>query len=131
MKELELINLALEVDKFIKDPDSVNCIRYYRDGGHTYSYLDHFISIKCEDNDELTDKLDTWMYENDDCPPCEIYVKRDTKGKIIKVQSGCGCHDHLDPNDPDDLEEITNTIRVLNEEFEKSECEKNWLVTNE
>lgn len=51
-------------------------IKYDWDSGHSYSYIDHPIIADAEEqlNDEEADDFrcytDTWLYDNDQCPPC-------------------------------------------------------------
>ncbi len=47
-----------------------------------------------EDDDEWLDFTNEWLYDNDDCPPCDIYIDQENE----QIKSGCGCHDDLDFN---------------------------------
>ncbi len=82
--------LSKRVEWFTQDPNSINSIRYDWDAGHSYSYIDHPIVVECEGDEELEERLSEWMSENEQRPPCAIYV--DKEGC---AQSGCGCHDDL------------------------------------
>lgn len=74
-------------------------IKYDWDAGHCYSYIDHplmkELELLFEEDQELMDEgydySNSWLYENDDCPPCAIHINHTTK----EVSSGCGCHDNL------------------------------------
>ena len=84
MKEL----LIIEVKNFISNPKSTEFIKYDWDGGHCYSYIDHPTMDKLDEEDDLQELLNTWLYENDECPPCAIHINKDGS-----IRSSCGCHD--------------------------------------
>ena len=69
-------------------------IEYDRDGGHSYSYIKHPLMSghEWEDDDRWLDFTNEWLSENEDLPPCDIYVNH----KEQKIESSCGCHDGLD-----------------------------------
>ncbi len=80
-------------------------IQYDWDCGHCYSYLvgvPDYSHLSQEEQDEFEDLTNLWLYDNDECPPCEIGF-----GPDMKVESSCGCHDHLDyVKDREDIENI-------------------------
>jgi len=83
--------LLMRVKRFITDPNSVKYIKYDWDGGHAYSYIDHPIMDGIEEYESLEQVMYKWLYDNDQCPPCAIYVDLTNH----EVSSGCGCHDDL------------------------------------
>lgn len=91
-------------------------IKYDRDGGHTYSYIEHplmtmmYEQFSDEEVDELEDFTNDWLYDNDECPPCGIGIDHENK----QIGSGCGCHDHLDYDR--DREEWESIVSILTEE---------------
>lgn len=95
-----------------KDQVNTTHIKYDRDGGHSYSYIEHPLMDDLDNgtlsvNDTLLcqEHSDEWLYENDNCPPCELEIKDG------KVSSGCGCHDHLDYElDKEEVEEIIGEL---------------------
>ena len=117
MKE---ITLTMRVMNFTNDRSNLKYIKYDHDCGHSYSYIDHPIVQECEDTPELEEILNEWLYENDECPPCGIYIKKDGSSK-----SSCGCNDNLDK------EQIRDIVEELTE-FSKSEgLDVKYLVSYE
>ena len=116
MNEVIIMKVKLMLEEF--DKCDKKTITYDWDAGHSYSIIKSDIYSKmiklCEDNelphleDEVTDHCNEWLYENDECPPCEIHVS-----KMGEVSSGCGCHDHLDPIQ--ESEEIQDILIELSE----------------
>ena len=85
-------------------------IKYSWDAGHAYSFINHPLMDELDDMDELDSDMcrifsNDWLYENDSCPPCKIYIVDGV------VRSICGCHDHLDYEK--DREEILKIIDML------------------
>ena len=126
---LDVLKVQLLLHEFDKSTDKT--ITYDWDGGHCYSSIecpihDKLMDLDGEVSDELfgriEDHCNTWLYENDDCPPCQIHVYKDGR-----VGSGCGCHDHLDP--VQESEEIQDILIELSE-LEKNEGHK-FLITVE
>jgi hypothetical protein len=101
MKTLgDLKKLFMESDKEIG---------YDWDCDHAYSYLKNvpdYSHLSESEQAEFEDFTGEWLYENDECPPCQIHIDDD-----MVVSSRCGCHDGKDYIK--DREDIENTIRWL------------------
>ncbi len=89
-------------------------IKYGWDAGHAYSYIEHPLmdelhaSIDDVDSWVCEDKAHDWLYDNDECPPCELHVIDN------QVVSPCGCHSHLDyKHDKDEVEDIIEKLMEL------------------
>ena len=94
-------------------------IKYDRDAGHSYSYIDHPMMSEIYDLDgpdcddwvvELIQFCDEWLSEHEECPPCDIYIDH----KNQEILSSCGCHDHLDYHE--DREEWEDIVTELTNE---------------
>jgi hypothetical protein len=81
--------------QFISTVTTAN-IDYDHDGGHAYSMLNHPLAmypedymekfgLSREDAEEMDSFTHGWLYNNDDCPPCEL-------------NGGCGCNVDNDSN---------------------------------
>lgn len=88
-------------------------ICYDWDAGHAYSYIEHPLMDNLFEADSLTDEDSTlceeiafsWLYDNDDCPPCELHIIAN------QVCSPCGCHSHLDyEQNKDEVEGIIEKL---------------------
>lgn len=89
-------------------------IKYDWDGGHAYSYIDHPLMdqlydtsfhMSYEDSSFCEEKSLNWLYDNDDCPPCELHIIDN------QVCSPCGCYSHLDyERDKDEVEDIIEKL---------------------
>ncbi len=103
------MNNLSDLKQMFIDQVTTNHIKYDWDGGHCYSYIDHPLMNQDFDDQDQQDAWDEftneWLYENDNCPPCQISI---TNGV---VKSSCGCHDHLDYNK--DREEVESIITEL------------------
>lgn len=119
MKNLLLI---IKVKMFINSPDSTKYISYDWDCDHSYSYISHSImdEVKDSGNEELESMLYTWLYENDECPPCCILVNNDGTGS-----SSCGCHDNLSPD------EVKDVVRRLEYFCEVNNRSTKYIITKE
>lgn len=96
-------------------------IKYDRDGGHSYSYIEHPLMDLLEEvwaevdedksmYEEVVDFTNYWLSENDDMPVCDIHVDHLKK----EISSGCGCHDSL--HYYHDMEEWTSILLELKKE---------------
>jgi hypothetical protein len=99
------MNLMSDMKQKFMDQVNVSHIKYDWDGGHCYSYIEHpLMNVEWEEEgeqDEWDDFTHSWLYENDECPPCQISIVDGVVG------SGCGCHDHLNyENDRKEVEDI-------------------------
>ena len=89
--------------------DSGKEIGYDWDCDHAYSYLKDlpdYSHLSESQQQEFEDFTNEWLYENDECPPCQIHI-----GADMKAYSKCGCHDGKDL--VNDREDIENTIAWL------------------
>jgi hypothetical protein len=106
------IKLSLLKQQF-SEQVTTDSIKYDWDGGHSYSYIDHpLMSVEFtnqDDQDEWELFTNDWLYENDNCPPCQLEI---FEGRVCSM---CGCHDHLDYNkDREEVEEIINELMNYN-----------------
>ena len=67
---MKQLTLTMKVQMFINDKSNVKYIKYDHDCGHSYSYIDHPLLNEVEGT-ELESEMYTWLYDNDDLPPCE------------------------------------------------------------
>ena len=112
----------LDLKQEFKEKVNTSHIEYDWDGGHSYSYINHPIMNEGDEYDGVWSKEDYmeweeftngWLSDNDDRPPCDIYIDHKTK----TVHSGCGCHDNLHyHNDRKIWEDI---ISKLTHEFDR------------
>lgn len=65
------ILLTMKVKTFMDSPDSWKYIKYEKDCGHTYSYIEHPINDEIIDHDDLICELNDWLSENEDLPECD------------------------------------------------------------
>ena len=90
-------------------------VKYGWDCGHSYSYIDHSLGdIVFDNNDdqnEWDDFTNEWLSEqSDDLPSCQIDINNG------KVESMCGCHDHLSlDTDREEVEDIINDLMYYQE----------------
>jgi len=118
MDELVRLECQRLLDKFLKEA-TYECIKYDWDCGHCYSYIDHPVYDKlsemiddCVDLElrgqleALQEQCNEWLYSNDDCPPCQIYVNSDGTG-------GQGCCDDVRVKDKEEtLSQVMNLIEA-------------------
>lgn len=113
---MKQLTITMRVMNFINDKSNLKYIKYDWDGGHSYSYIDHPIVDECDEIHELQDKLNEWLYSHDECPPCEIYIKKDNNGKVVDTTSPCGCHDKMN-YDEDTLQDIIDELNEVNPKY--------------
>lgn len=63
--------LTMKVKMFMNNPNSWKHIKYDKDCGHGYSYIEHPLVMEVDDHDDLICVLNEWLSENDDVPDCE------------------------------------------------------------
>ena len=115
MKELLIMRVKLFIEQ-----SNTNYIKYSHDAGHSYSYIEHPLIEDVEEYPELEELLDSWLYENDECPPCQIHVFKDGT-----VTSSCGCHDHYDP--VQENEELSDLLHGMT--LEQRKTNNSYLIT--
>lgn len=112
ISRIKNIILTFRVKNFINDKDSWKYIKYDWDCGHSYSYIDHPLMDQVSDYPDLEGMMYTWLYDNDDCPPCGIYVKKDGT-------SSRGCCYEDDVNSVSETNDLINEIRSTVEDLVK------------
>jgi hypothetical protein len=127
------VKLALFKKKF-DEIVNIGHIKYDWDASHCYSYLQHPIFSEWEEilkqlpsdqydewYDAFLDHTNEWLYQNDECPPCAIYINHKTK----EVRSSCGCHDGAEYSEAlDAVEELKQFAKANDRKIE-------YLVTEE
>jgi hypothetical protein len=110
---MNTLKLVISLEKkallFTQNRANTKFIEYGHDAGHAYSYIEHKIVNESEGNDDCEDMLNTWLYENDELPPCKLYFN--LQGD---AGSSCGCHDGMHATE---LQDVVQDLL----EFEKTE----------
>ena len=122
MDELNIIKFKMLLKEF--DECKLKDIEYDWDAGHCYSSIKDCPSYTKlheeheEHYDEIEDHCNEWLYNHDECPPCEIHVKKDGQ-----VSSGCGCHDGICEEERSD---VLHRLTIIQEETNNQ-----YLITME